>query len=160
VNLVYSLVKTNWIKYKQQIRVHWNISLNSATTAFFHDSSIVIATGWTVGIRTPVRAREFSLLNNVQTGSGAHPDSYQADTGDCYSGGKEAGDVKLTTHLHLVPKSKMMELCVHSPIRLHGLVLNQSQRELWYCYIVHLVPRSRKRGSIHPLPHTPSWRSA
>jgi hypothetical protein len=23
-----------------------------------------------------------------------------------------------------------------------------------------LVPRSRKRGSIHPLPHTPSWRSA
>jgi hypothetical protein len=24
---------------------------------------------------------------------------------------------------------------------------------------LHLVPRSRKRGSIHPLPHTPSWRS-
>jgi hypothetical protein len=23
-----------------------------------------------------------------------------------------------------------------------------------------LVPRSRKRGSIHPLPHTPSWHSA
>jgi hypothetical protein len=25
---------------------------------------------------------------------------------------------------------------------------------------VQLVPRSRKRGSIHPLSHTPSWRSA
>jgi hypothetical protein len=25
---------------------------------------------------------------------------------------------------------------------------------------LQLVPRSRKRGSIHPLPHTPSWRSA
>jgi hypothetical protein len=24
----------------------------------------------------------------------------------------------------------------------------------------HLVPRSRIRGSTHPLPHTPSWRSA
>jgi hypothetical protein len=25
---------------------------------------------------------------------------------------------------------------------------------------LHVVSRSRKRGSIHPLPHTPSWRSA
>jgi hypothetical protein len=25
---------------------------------------------------------------------------------------------------------------------------------------LQLVPRSRKCGSIHPLPHTPSWRSA
>jgi hypothetical protein len=25
---------------------------------------------------------------------------------------------------------------------------------------LHLVPRSRKCGLIHPLPHTPSWRSA
>jgi hypothetical protein len=25
---------------------------------------------------------------------------------------------------------------------------------------LQLVPRSRKRGSIHPLPHTPSWRRA
>jgi hypothetical protein len=25
---------------------------------------------------------------------------------------------------------------------------------------LHLVPRSRKCGPIHPLPHTPSWRSA
>jgi hypothetical protein len=25
---------------------------------------------------------------------------------------------------------------------------------------LHLVPRSRKCESIHPLPHTPSWRSA
>jgi hypothetical protein len=25
---------------------------------------------------------------------------------------------------------------------------------------LQLVPRSRKRGSIHPLPHTSSWRGA
>jgi hypothetical protein len=32
--------------------------------------------------------------------------------------------VKLTTHLHLVPKSRMVELYFHSPICLHGIVLN------------------------------------
>jgi hypothetical protein len=31
--------------------------------------------------------------------------------------------MKLTTHLHLVPKSRM-ELYLHSPISLHGIVLN------------------------------------
>jgi hypothetical protein len=33
-------------------------------------------------------------------------------------------NVKLTTHLHLVPSSGMVELYFHSPIRLHGMVLN------------------------------------
>jgi hypothetical protein len=30
----------------------------------------------------------------------------------------------LFTHLHLVPRSRMMELYLHSPICLHGVVLN------------------------------------
>jgi hypothetical protein len=30
---------------------------------------------------------------------------------------------------------------------------------IWTTHL-QLVPRSRKRGSIHPLPHTSSWRSA
>jgi hypothetical protein len=39
---------------------------------------------------------------------------------------KESGlSVKLAAHLHLVPKSRMVELYNHSPIRLHGVVLNQ-----------------------------------
>jgi hypothetical protein len=54
----------------------------------------------------------------VQTGSGVHPTFYPTGTG-----GSFRRDVKLTTHLHL-------------------------------------VPRSRKRGSIYPLSHTPSWRRA
>jgi hypothetical protein len=33
--------------------------------------------------------------------------------------------VKLTTHLHLVPKSRMVELYLHSPISLRGVVLNE-----------------------------------
>jgi hypothetical protein len=33
-------------------------------------------------------------------------------------------EVKLTTHLHLVLRSRMIELYDHSPICLHGIVLN------------------------------------
>jgi hypothetical protein len=33
--------------------------------------------------------------------------------------------VKLTTHLHLVLRARMVELCLHSPIRLHDMVLNK-----------------------------------
>jgi hypothetical protein len=37
---------------------------------------------------------------------------------------KGAGGVKLTTHLQPVPKSRMVELYLHSPIFVHGIVLN------------------------------------
>jgi hypothetical protein len=57
-------------------------------------------------------------LNDLMIGSGAH----QWVPGDLSLGGKAAG-VKLTAHLHL-------------------------------------VPRSRMRGAIPPLPNTPSWRGA
>jgi hypothetical protein len=33
--------------------------------------------------------------------------------------------VKLTIYLHLLPKSSMVDLYLHSPIRLHGTVLNE-----------------------------------
>jgi hypothetical protein len=33
-------------------------------------------------------------------------------------------DVKLTTHLPLVPTSRVVELPLHSSIRLHGVVFN------------------------------------
>jgi hypothetical protein len=42
---------------------------------------------------------DFSLLHNVQTGSGIHPASYTVDTGS-----KTAGDVKFTIRLHLEPR--------------------------------------------------------
>jgi hypothetical protein len=53
----------------------------------------------------------------------AHLASYSVGTEGVFPGGKSGQDMKPTTHLQL-------------------------------------VPRSRKRGSINPLPHTPSWRSA
>jgi hypothetical protein len=33
--------------------------------------------------------------------------------------------MKLTTHLHLVPRSRKVKLNLHSPICLHGIVLNE-----------------------------------
>jgi hypothetical protein len=36
----------------------------------------------------------------------------------------------------------------------------ESGRDLMLTTHLKLVPRLRKCGSIHPLPHTPSWRSA
>jgi hypothetical protein len=38
--------------------------------------------------------------------------------------GESDRGLKLTAHLHLVPRSKCVELYLHSPIRLHGLVLS------------------------------------
>jgi hypothetical protein len=62
-------------------------------------------TGWTAGVRFLPGTREFSFLHSVQTGCGAYSSSYTMGT----------GGVKLTTELHIVPRSKVMELYLHSP---------------------------------------------
>jgi hypothetical protein len=38
--------------------------------------------------------------------------------------GLSGRDVKLTIHLHLIPRSKIVELYLHSPKYLYGIVLN------------------------------------
>jgi hypothetical protein len=42
-----------------------------------------------------------------------------------YNGDRGEGELNLATHLHLVPTSKMVELYIHSPLRLHGVELNE-----------------------------------
>jgi hypothetical protein len=78
------------------------------------DSSVGIATGWTAGVRFPAEARNYFSV------SGAHPASYPY-CGALFPGVK-GRNVKLTTHFHLVPRSRKAE--IHSPIRLHGVALN------------------------------------
>jgi hypothetical protein len=73
-----------------------------------------MGTSWTDRFRFPTEVRDFSLLHCVQTGSGAHPATYPIGT----------RDLKLTTHLHIVLKSIMVELCLHSPIRFLVVALN------------------------------------
>jgi hypothetical protein len=55
------------------------------------DSSVGIATGWTVGVPFMPGAGHFSLLQSVQTGSGDHPASYPMDIGGSFPEGKAAG---------------------------------------------------------------------
>jgi hypothetical protein len=75
-------------------------------------------------VRFPAGAGNFSLHHRVQNGSGAHPASYPVGTGVSFPGSKAARGVKLTTHLHLVPRSKKELSCTSTtPIRLHGVVL-------------------------------------
>jgi hypothetical protein len=45
--------------------------------------------------------------------------------------GKAAQGVKLTTHLHRVPRSRMVEICLHSPLRFNGVVLNLAQGQFY-----------------------------
>jgi hypothetical protein len=54
----------------------------------------------------------FSLLRSDQTYSGAQPVSYRGR------------GVKLTIHLHLEPRLRMVELYLHYPMHLPGVVLN------------------------------------
>jgi hypothetical protein len=65
----------------------------------------------------------FSTPQRLQTGCGAHPDSYPMGTGGSFpgGGGLKQPDMKLTTHF----RSRMVELCLHSFVPLHGVVLNE-----------------------------------
>jgi hypothetical protein len=94
---------------------------------FFPCSSFGIATGcgldgWGIRVRFLAGETDFSLLRSIQTGSRAHPASCQMGTG--VPRGEAARRVKLITHLHLMPRLRTVELYIHSPIRLHGVLLN------------------------------------
>jgi hypothetical protein len=52
--------------------------------------------------------------------------------------------VKLISHLHLVLTSRMMELYLHSPICLHGVVLRQL-----YVFCLLQAVATRKRRNVH-----------
>jgi hypothetical protein len=77
--------------------------------------------GWMAGFLA--RARGFSLLSSVQTGSGGYPTFYPVGRGDSFPGGWAARVMKLTTHLYLVLRSRMVELYGSSLIHLSGMVL-------------------------------------
>jgi hypothetical protein len=88
------------------------------------DNSVSIATCWVAGVRFPAWERDFSVLHSVQTGSVAHAALYLMVPGALFpeGGGGKPPAVKLTTSLHLVPRSRMIGLHHQSPIRLQGLI--------------------------------------
>jgi len=70
------------------------------------NSSVDIVTRLQIG-QSWFNYKRFSLLQSIQTSSGAHPTSYSRVTGHSYPKGR-AASVKMTTHLHL-------KLYFHSP---------------------------------------------
>jgi hypothetical protein len=60
-----------------------------------------------IGVRSPAGAKDFPVNLCVQTGSEAHPASCTMGTGGPFPGAKRGLGVTLTTHLHLMPSSRM-----------------------------------------------------
>jgi hypothetical protein len=77
------------------------------------------------GIRTgdlSAASTDIFLLSKVRSESGAYPAPYTVGTG-AVPPGESSGGVKLATDRHLVLRL-MVEVYLHSPIRLVGIVLN------------------------------------
>jgi hypothetical protein len=93
------------------------------------ERSVDTATGYGLGgrgarSRVPVGAEDFSPLHVVQTCSEAQRISYPRGYWGFFPEGEISRGMKLTTHLSLSQRARIVELYLHSPIRLHGIVLN------------------------------------
>jgi hypothetical protein len=82
------------------------------------DSSVDIGTSYGLQDRGSIPSKD-----SVQRGSGASQPPNQWEPG-ALSLGLNGRAVKLTTNLLLVPRPRMVELYLHSPKCLHGIVLN------------------------------------
>jgi len=69
-------------------------------------------------------ASNFSLHHSAQTGSGAHPASYPMETRGYFPGGKAAGAWSWPLTSIYNRGQRMSGANLHSPIRLHGVVLS------------------------------------
>jgi hypothetical protein len=77
--------QTPYIKHKQNSQRQYSYCPDTPLYRFISSISTVtrLQTGQPKnrGVRIPEKARDFSLLQNVQTGSGSHPVSYSLGTG-------------------------------------------------------------------------------
>jgi hypothetical protein len=81
------------------------------------------ATGRRTGFWFPVGSRDFLFSTECRKALGPTwcPTHWVPEV---FCPGKTGRGAELTTHLHLVPRSRMLELHLHSPIPLHGVLLN------------------------------------
>jgi hypothetical protein len=68
-----------------------------------------------IGVRSSAREKDFSSNLCVQTGSEARPASCPKGTGGPFPGAKRGRGVTLTTHPHLMPRSRMSRSYTSSP---------------------------------------------
>jgi hypothetical protein len=112
----------------RKLRTH-ELLVIKHTTAISKPSSLVSTVsdygldGRAIEVRSPAEAkRHFSSILCVQTGSGAHPASCTMGTVGPFPGLKRGRGVTLTTHPHLVPRSRMSRSYTSSSRRcLHGV---------------------------------------
>jgi hypothetical protein len=119
--LYYDILCILWFSQKTDL---WNANKLYSTLKSW-DSSASTAAGYGLDGQgfIPNGGQDFSLLHNVQTITEAHPASYPVGTRISSTGVKRRS-MKLTTHLHVLLRSRMMELYLHSLTRLRGVVLN------------------------------------
>jgi hypothetical protein len=96
------------------------------------DSKVDIATGyglddWVVGVLCPGGSNNFHfcMLSRLVLGPSQPPTQWIQ--GALSLGVKWPG-MKLAIHHQLVPRTKKCGSCIHSPVRLHGVVFNQLSR--------------------------------
>jgi hypothetical protein len=75
-------------------------------------------------VRFPAGAGNFSLHHRLQNGSGAHPVSYTMGTRGSFPGVKRPGREADHSPPSSAEVKECVELYLHSPIRLHGVVLS------------------------------------
>jgi hypothetical protein len=97
------------------------------------DSSVGTATNYglddrMIGVRIPVGDRNFSLHHSVRTGSGIHSASYPVGIRGYFPGVKRLGYEVDRSPPSSAGVKECVELYLHSPIYLHGVVLSQSTR--------------------------------
>jgi hypothetical protein len=94
-----------------------------------HTSSLLVVTGVglddrMIGVRFSARAENYSLRHRVQTCSGAHPAYCPMRTGDSFPGVKRPGREADHSRPSSAEVGECVELYLHFPIRLNGVVLN------------------------------------
>jgi hypothetical protein len=93
------------------------------------DSSVGIALGYRLDDRGstvwfPAGAENFSLHHRLQNGSGTHPASYPMGTRGSFPGVKRLGREADHSPPSSAEVKEWVELYLHSPIRLYGVVFS------------------------------------
>jgi hypothetical protein len=105
------------IRYKARVP---KASLNrrfGMTLCLFPQRSVGMATGFRTEGRVLIPGEMNRFIYLTASRSEAHSASHRMGTGCSFPWGKAAA------RFHIVPRSRMIELCLHSPIRFHGVVL-------------------------------------
>jgi hypothetical protein len=82
------------------------ISITAVSYRSWGSSVLCLTTDWTSGVRSPAEAKIVPPAC-VQTSIEAHPASYPMGTVGFSPGVKRGRGVTLTTHPHLLPRSRM-----------------------------------------------------